>query len=70
MKLDYDQAHEFVSNAPDNIRWDGWNIVVFDRRPNAYMKQNGVFFKGQWAEKLVISVSDDGTWSVPGRYIT
>ena len=66
--LNYKQAHQYVDNNNGNgkdVFWDGWDIVIFDKKPGAIMVKNGMFRNGAWGTTRRVKVTDNGTWRLP-----
>lgn len=68
MKISYDSAHLLVKQAPDNVYWRGWNIVIFDSKCDGFTKKGGCFRNGIWGFERVIAPNDNGEWEVPQKY--
>lgn len=64
--LDYKAAHRFVDNNP-NVRWEGWDMIIFKDSPAAASKVDGRYHNGKWGFESRISVDNDGRWRVPTR---
>lgn len=68
MKFNFNNVETAVKNAPHNVFWHGWDIVIFDNRVNGSTRKEGMFHNGKWGIKTVISPNFNGEWEVPRRY--
>lgn len=65
VKLNYDQAHEFVEkNEQRGYFWNGWDIARWVPNHDGYAKPNGMYRKGLWGFCYKFPLNNDGTWSV------
>lgn len=72
--LDYKSAHRFVRDQRSkgvDIRWDGWDIVLWKPTRHGFTNVNGSFDrnKGRWGMETRILMDDNGTWKVPARNV-
>jgi hypothetical protein len=68
-EIGYDTAHEVVSRNP-NLYWDGWDILEWKKDADAFFNKKGLFRNGSWGRVVrKTSVSDNGTWKVPAKYV-
>jgi hypothetical protein len=69
-ELNYDQAHKFVeTNKKFGFYWDGWNIVKWTPKNNAYTDVNGMFKNNKWGYITRYSLTKKGTWFIPSKYV-
>lgn len=70
--LNYSSAHRFVREQRRlglDIRWDGWDMVLWEPTVHGFDSVRGAFRKGRWGVETRIVVSNDGTWSFPTKKI-
>lgn len=69
--LDWDKAHEFVDerrNLGYNVKWDGWDIVFWQKSAGAYTNPRATW-RGTWGIETRVSPDDNGHWRIPNRYV-
>jgi hypothetical protein len=70
--MDYEQAHGFVeqNHSKRSVHWEGWDMIFFTPSDSAQKDPKGVYYRGRWGFETRVSVLDDGTWEVPGQYVS
>lgn len=71
VSMNYEQAHKFVARPPrrTDVRWEGWDMILWKPTPFGYKVPKGAFRKGRWGVQTRIRVSENGTWEVPSNYV-
>ena len=67
MQLNYSEAHKFVRaqrRKGVDIRWDGWDILIFKPTHNGYTSRHGAFRNRRWGIESRVSVDNEGLWNV------
>jgi hypothetical protein len=67
MELTLKEAEAWVSQA-NNAQWEGWNLALYTKDPNAFMRPTGAFWQGQWALKSVVQPNQDGRYVIGKRF--
>lgn len=70
LSLNYDEAHQFVSNGRRNgidVRWDGWEMVIWKPTHYGFTNKKGAYRRGRWGMESRVTVSEKGTWEVPAK---
>jgi hypothetical protein len=65
--MDYTEAHKFVDTTKVDVRWEGYSMVFFKPTHHGYTNPKGEYRNGKWGMRLVVPLSDDGTWKVPAK---
>lgn len=65
--IDETQANELTRNR--NIRWEGWDLLIWSPNPHAEMQVRGAFNDGRWGIMNRVTVGTDGKWRVPAKYV-
>jgi hypothetical protein len=69
-ELNYEEAHKFVESKKNNgFFWDGYTIVKWSPGHNGYVQTNGMFRNGKWGYASKFTMTNKGTWMVPGKYV-
>ena len=64
----YDEVDDVVQTMQEkgvNVRWEGWDIVIHNSDPRAFMSKNGKFYNSWGFERRIKPRAIDGKWSVP-----
>jgi len=70
VEFNYAQAHEFVEqNKNKGFYWDGYTIVKWSPGHNGYTQTNGLFKNGKWGYANRFTLTQQGTWKVPVKYV-
>ena len=70
--LDYTDAHKFVQQQRKmgvDIRWDGYDMILFKKTPHGFNNQKGAFRKGRCGIEIRVSPDSLGMWSVVSRNV-
>lgn len=51
------------------LYWDNYDIVMWEKNNNGFYDKSGKFRNNSWGIASVISVSQDGTWKLPKKYV-
>lgn len=68
MEITLDQAEKIV-NANPNLYWDGWNIEALKQNNNACLLTSGVYRNGQWHQRQVFPLNENGKYDLPKKFI-
>lgn len=68
MKINSLEEAEAIVENNKSLRWDGWNIVHFNKMPTAWMKPNGAFIDGEWYIQKNYNLSEKG-WDLPEKFV-
>ena len=69
-EFNFKQAHKFVeSNKRSGFYWDGYTIVKWSPGHNGFTQTNGMFKNGKWGYANKYSMTDQGTWVIPSKYV-
>jgi hypothetical protein len=71
VKFSYEQIHAFVEkNKSNGFFWDGYDVIKWSPGHNGFVKENGMYRNGKWGYSHRFTLNDDGTWSLPNKYVT
>ena len=59
---------EKVVSSSNNLKWDGWTVIVTDDIDGYYTK-DGVFLDNKWVKQYRFDMIDYNKWNIPDRYI-
>lgn len=62
-----EEAERIVENNK-SLRWNGWDIVHYNKMPTAWMKPDGAFVDGDWYTQKIYNVSEKG-WEIPDKLV-
>ena len=69
-EMTYGQAHKFVdSNKKLGFYWDGYTIVKWSPGHNGFSQTNGMYKNNKWGYANKYSMTDQGTWLIPSKYV-
>lgn len=69
--FDWDNVHQFVDEKVSrgyNVRWDGWDVVFWQKNPRGMTHPRGSW-RGQWGIETRVSPDNNGQWVIPKRYV-
>lgn len=49
--------------------WDNYDLIIWKKDYSGFTNKNGVFRQNVWGIADRISVSNEGTWILPKRYV-
>lgn len=70
--LDYNDAHKFVKEQRKlgaDIRWDGWDMLLWKPTHYGFTNKRGAFHNGRWGMETRIPVNGDGKWRVANKNV-
>lgn len=56
------------NNAKQESFWDNYNLVIWKKDANGFNNIRGLF-RGEWGLAETISVSKEGVWKLPKKYV-
>lgn len=56
------------NNAKQESFWDNYNLVIWKKDANGFSSIKGLFRHG-WGLAETVSVSEDGLWKLPSKYV-
>lgn len=71
IKIDYNGIEDFVKTLVRrgvDARWDGWDVVIFNKDPQAMRSKFGVWHDGFGFESR-ISPGSNGYWHFKREYV-
>jgi hypothetical protein len=69
-ELNYKQAHKLVeSGKRSGFYWENYTIVKWSPGHNGYSQTNGMFKNGKWGYANKYTMTDQGTWLIPSKYV-
>jgi hypothetical protein len=60
------KMEKVVANL-SHVKWDGWDLLVYQRNNAGWLKQNGAFKDGKWHVVTRIVPEREG-WEVPDSW--
>lgn len=72
LTLDFKSAHKFVNDQRrmgSDIRWDGYDIVIWKPTHYGFTNKRGAFRNGRWGMETRVVVGNDGSWKVPFKSV-
>jgi hypothetical protein len=63
------EESERLSNRNKYIYWEGWDLLLFTPRANAFMIPGGHFKNGQWGVIDRVKPNEQGKYKVPRKFI-
>lgn len=72
LTLNLSEAENFVHTQRRkgaDVRWEGWDIVFWNRTPHGFTNTKGAFRNGRWGMETRILVDDDGLWRIRNRNV-
>jgi hypothetical protein len=70
--LDFKNAHRFVRDQRGlgvDIRWDGWDIVLWKPTHHGWTNPKGAFRNNRWGVESRFVVNSEGIWKVPQKNV-
>jgi len=67
VSLGYNDVHQ-LEQSRRNMFWDGWTLVIVDKRGDGWMRRDGMFYNDAWSTHRRIEVDSDGRWRIPVKY--
>ena len=68
MKIsDLNEMESIVESHPF-LKWDGWNVLLLEEDPMAYMNKDAIFYEDRWHKKTIFSF-ENGAWSIPKKLL-
>lgn len=58
-----------IINKNVETYWENYNLIIWEKNYGGYSNINGVFRNNNWGIAKVISISKDGTWVFPPKYV-
>lgn len=49
--------------------WDNYDLIIWQKDSSGYSDKKGMFLKNLWGKAERISVSDQGIWKLPKKYV-
>jgi hypothetical protein len=49
--------------------WDNYDLIIWKKDLSGYSDKKGMFLKNLWGKAERISVSDQGIWKLPKKYV-
>ena len=62
----------FINRSQTKVQksfWDNYDLVIWKKDYNGYSDTSGMFHDNQWGKAEKISVSREGIWELPKRYV-
>lgn len=64
MKIfDLKEMEVIVESCP-SLKWDGWNVMLLEEDPMAYMNKDAIFVEDKWHKKTTYLFNKDH-WYIP-----
>ena len=60
-----EEMEVFVKSCP-LLKWDGWNVLVLEEDPTAYMNKDAIFHQDKWHKKTTLCF-ENGYWNIPTK---
>lgn len=58
-----------ISNKNIDAYWDNYNFIIWKKDIGGYSNTKGVFRNNNWGIANSVSVSTEGTWILPPKYV-
>ncbi len=68
VSLNYNDVHQ-LEQSRRNMFWDGWTLVIVDKRGDGWFRKDGLFYNNAWSISKRVVVDSDGQWRVPAKYV-
>jgi DNA modification methylase len=64
MKIDSLEKMESIVSSNPSLKWEGWNVIFFEKDQDASLKKNAAFIDSTWHKKVVFE-NTGGVWDIP-----
>jgi hypothetical protein len=62
------QVELLAENHSSEMYWNGWDLVITNKKIDGFSKVSGLFHKGTWVTQRTIRPDSRGLYAVPKKY--